>query len=254
MGNVVSELNNDGQNSQQFLGNYHNVGSKVANFSSSTVNFTGTNQDIIFSGSGQKVTYEPGSTVIYNTQPTFSKGVIFKDPENIKVGGSQLFKDGLIDSKFIPQSKNYTNIENLSAISITGTNINSTELISGVNITATSITTKNIEIEDTINAVNINSSSTINGVNIIATSITGANLYGNLIGKDVTANSLLTTTVGSTSGPSGGLQISGKNNWILGENSAGQLCFYNLSSGLNNATTTPFVCISATGFLIKGTA
>ena len=79
MGNVVSGLNNDGQNSQLFMGNYHNVGSTVSNFTSENVNFAGTGQNVEFKGTGQTVVFGSGVKVTYNTQPIFTKGVNFND-------------------------------------------------------------------------------------------------------------------------------------------------------------------------------
>jgi hypothetical protein len=73
-------------------------------------------------------------------------------------------------------------------------------------------------------------------------SVTGANLY---------SSGALTTAAGagtSTSAPTGGIHINGTNNWVIGENSTGQLCFYNTKNSQN-----AFACFSASGYLLAGT-
>jgi hypothetical protein len=435
MGNVVSGLNNDGENSQLFMGNYHNVGSSVSNFTSDKVNFTGSGQNVEFNGSGQTVTFGSGVKVTYNSQPIFSKGVVFNDSNNITVGGSQLFQNGLINPILIPSNLPIKTVSDFTNLSSTGT-INSNNLITtgysqasnvlyvgtgptgyedapfkvskngdvttSGNLSASSVSAINLYGPLTGNVVgNVTGNlkgnvvgdvtgnltgNLVSGGNISASSITGKVLYGplsgdvtgnlkgnvtgdvtgnlkgnvagditgnlkgnvagnvtgnltgnvkgNVIGDvtgnvtgdlagnvtgnlkgnvtgdlrgnvegnlkgnvegnvigDVTGNlkgnvegnvkgmlegdinggnvkattisastisaenGLLTTSMGSaTNGPSGGLKINGRNNWIIGENSTGQLCFYNTTSGLENAANVPFVCISATGFLVKGDA
>ena len=183
MGNVVPVLNNDGENSQMFsLGNYHTVATPKTNFIGKEVNFSGTGgQNISFSGIEQIITFDSGTKVIYNTQPIFNNGVKFNDSNNITIGKTQLFENGLINSELIPPVK---------------------------------MNEPNLEVDK-----------------------------------------LTVKSNGSTiSGPYGGLNVKGVNNWIIGENSFGDLCFYNTTSGLDNAINTPFFCISATGFLVKGTA
>ena len=395
MGNVVSGLNNDGQNSQLFMGNYHNVGSTVSNFTSENVNFAGTGQNIEFKGSGQTVTFGSGVKVTYNSQPIFTKGVVFNDSNNITVGGSQLFQNGLINPILIPSNLPIKTVSDFTNLSSTGT-INSNNLIttgysqaSNVLYVGTGptgyedspfkvssngdVTTSGKLSASSVSAINLYGPLTgsvignvtgnlkgnvvgdvtgnltgnlISGGNISASSITGKVLYGPLSGDvsgnlkgnvtgdvtgnvkgnvsgdvtgnlkgnvtgdvtgnlkgnvtgdvtgnlkgnvtgnltgDVTgnlkgnvegdlkgenvsattitsstvsaANGLFTTSMGSaTNGPSGGLKINGRNNWVLGENSSAQLCFYNTTSGLDNASTVPFFCISPTGFLVKGDA
>jgi len=399
MGNVVSGINNDGQNSQLFMGNYHNVGSTVSNFTSENVNFAGTGQNVEFKGSGQTVTFGSGVKVTYNSQPIFTKGVSFNDSNNITVGGSQLFQNGLINPILIPSNLPIKTVSDFTNLSSTGT-INSNNLIttgysqaSNVLYVGTGptgyedapfkvskngdVTTSGKLSASSVSAINLYGPLTgsvvgnvtgnlkgnvvgdvtgnlngnlISGGNISASSITGkvlygplsgdvsgnvkgnvagdvtgnlkgnvvgdvtgnlkgnvtgdvtgnlkgnvtgdviGNLKGNVIGDlkgdltgDVTgnlkgnvegdikgenvsvttitastvsaANGLLTTSMGSaTNGPSGGLKINGRNNWVLGENSSAQLCFYNTTSGLDNAATVPFFCISPTGFLVKGDA
>jgi len=329
MGNVVQGLNNDGENSQLFLGNYHNVGSTTANFTSGNVNFSGTGQNIDFKGTEQTVTFGSGVKVVYNTQPSFSKGVNFTDSNNITVGGTQLFQNGLLNPILIPSDLPVKTISDFTNLSATGT-INSNnlittgysqaantlyvgtgpkgyedspfkvdnngDLITSGKVSASSVSAINLYGNVTGNVTG-DLSGNVNGDNIKANSITGKVLYGSLVGDvsgnliggvkgnlignvtgdvsgnlignvtgDVKAkvvsggtisatNGLYTNAVGSAkSGPSGGLQISGQNNWIIGENSSGNLCFYNTYSGLDNSTTTPFFCISATGYLEKGTA
>ena len=182
MGNVIPVLNNDGKDSQYFLGNYHTVAAPTSNFIGKDIKFSGTGvQNISFDGFEQTVTFGSGTRVIYNTRPTFNNGVEFNDSNNITIGKTQLFQDGLINSEFIPP------------------------------------------------------------VNLKETNITFDNLIVKSVGSPI-------------SGPSGGLNIKGLNNWIIGENSTADLCFYNTTSGLENALNTPFFCISATGFLVKGDA
>ena len=369
MGNVVQGLNNDGENSQLFLGNYHNVGSTTANFTSPDVNFSGTGQNIEFNGTGQTVTFGSGVKVTYNNQPILSKGISFNDSNNISIGGTQLFQNGLINPILIPSDLPVKTISDFTNLSATGT-INSNNLITtgysqaantlyvgtGPNgyedspfkvdnngdlitsgkVSASSVSAINLYGNVTGNVTG-DLSGNVNGDNIKANSITGKVLYGSLVGDvsgnliggvkgnltgnvagdvqgnvagnltgDVTGNlignvsgnltgdvngnvagnltgdvkgnvtgnltgdvkanvvsggtilatnGLYTNSTGSaSSGPSGGLKISGQNNWIIGENSTGNLCFYNTSSGLNNSSTTPFICISATGYLEKGIA
>lgn len=82
-------------------------------------------------------------------------------------------------------------------------------------------------------------------------------------GGDFTANSTITSTglitasggitassskPSATSAPVGGLRVRGTNQWIIGENSGGQLCFYQ-----GNSSTTPLACITTAGNLVAGT-
>ena len=419
MGNVVSGLNNDGENSQLFMGNYHNVGSTVSNFTSRNVNFEGTGQNVEFKGTGQTVTFGSGVKVTYNNQPILTKGVVFNDSNNITIGGSQLFQNGLINPILIPSNLPIKTISDFTNLSATGT-INSNNLITSGYSQAQNVlyvgtgptgyadapfkvsnngdvTTSGQLSASSVSAINLYGPLTgnvignvtgnlkgnvvgdvtgnltgnvISGGNISASTITGkvfygplsgdvtgnlkgnvsgditgnvkgnvsgdvtgnlkgnvvgnvsgdvtgnlkgnvsgdvtgnlkgnltgnvigdvtGNLKGNVIGdvtgnvigdvtgnlkgnvegnlngenvsvKNVTASTvsasdgLLTTSMGSAiNGPSGGLKINGKNNWVLGENSSGQLCFYNTTSGFDSAGTVPFFCISPTGFLVKGDA
>ena len=390
MGNVVQGLNNDGENSQLFLGNYHNVGSTVSNFTSGNVNFAGTGQSIDFKGTGQTVTFGSGVKVTYNNQPVLTKGISFNDSNNISIGGTQLFQNGLINPILIPSnlptktvsdftnlsatgtiksnnlittgysqasntlyvgtgSKGYTDspfkVDNIGDLttsgkvvcsSVTATNLygkltgdvngNVTGGVTGnVKGNVTGGVTGNVKGDVTGNvtgnvkgnltgdvtgnlygnvsgdvAGNLYGNVTGNVKGNVAGDVTGnlygnvagdvngnlygnvagdvnGNLYGNVIG-DVTgnlngnvtgnvrggiisgttvsaANGLYTNATGSlTNGPSGGLNINGQNNWIIGENSIGELCFYNTTSGLENASNVPFVCISPTGYLVKGNA
>ena len=65
-----------------------------------------------------------------------------------------------------------------------------------------------------------------------------------------------TGKVSATSANSGGVRINGQNKWVIGENSVGQLCFYNMSASNTTTTTptaTPLACITATGNLVAGT-
>jgi fibronectin-binding autotransporter adhesin len=52
----------------------------------------------------------------------------------------------------------------------------------------------------------------------------------------------------STSAPVGGLRVQGTNQWIIGENSTGNLCFYQGTSSV-----TPLACITTAGNLVAGT-
>ena len=332
MGNVVQGLNNDGENSQLFMGNYHNVKSTTANFTSPDVNFSGTGQNIDFKGTGQTVTFGSGVKVTYNNQPILTKGISFNDSNNISIGGTQLFQNGLLNPILIPSDLPVNTISDFTNLSATGT-INSNNLITtgysqAVNTLYVGTGAKGYEDSpfkvdnngdlitsgkvstSSVSAINLYGNLTgnvtgdltgnVTGDNINANSITGkvfygslsgnvtgnlkgdvngnlkgnveGDLYGNVIGNlkgnvegDVkgdnvsaktisVSNGLLASAVGSaTNGPSGGLKINGQNNWIISENSTGNLCFYNTTSGLENATTLPFFCISSTGNLVKGT-
>lgn len=399
MGNVVTGLNNDGENSQLFLGNYHNVGSSISNFTGDDVKFSGTGQNIEFNGSNQSVRFDSGVKVTYNTKPVFEKGIDFSDSNNINIGGTQLFKDGLINPTLIPSdlpiktvtdltsngtlnsnnlvTSGYSQVKNnfyvgtggengyegapfkitnngdlttsgkLNANSVTAINLNGNltgdvvgnvtgnlkgnvtgdvvgnvtgNIISNGDISASSITGKviygpltgdvtgnlkgNVEgnlkgnvqgdvvgnlkgnVEGNVNGNlkgNVDGNLTGNVEGNLKGNVEGTlkgtvegtlkgnvegnlkgnvegNLKGNVEGDNVSAktifadNGLTTSSSGSVNGPSGGLKINGQNNWIIGENSKGQLCFYNTKSGLENSSTTPFVCLSATGYLVRGNA
>ena len=69
---------------------------------------------------------------------------------------------------------------------------------------------------------------------------------GNVIGYALTTS---TSKVNAGTSTSGGLKINGRNQWTIGENSSGDLCFYHNTTSL----TTPLACITTAGNLVAGT-
>jgi len=96
--------------------------------------------------------------------------------------------------------------------------------------------------------INMGSGLTSGNINIGNSAAAGTgtiNLYQNVVAaKGITASSSKSVT----SAPVGGLRVQGTNQWIIGENSGGQLCFYQ-----GNSSTTPLACITTAGNLVAGT-
>ena len=270
MGNVISEINADGSNAQNFQGAYHNVGSAVSNFTGAAVNFTGTSQTVTF-GTGASITYKNAPNTIMVATGANAPPVAF------------MSSTGVINSQFLPAPASLTSGAITSAL---GTAILSNSVSTTSPVTGGSFfvgTTKIIDTSGNIVAGTISA-----GVNAITGGSlnvgTGAITSGAITasGTISTSGNLTTTGTGSITSASGitsssngvnitapvsssisktapvavptsALKITGQNTWTIGENSTGQLCFYNTGSG-NSATNKnfPLACIDANGNLISG--
>jgi len=158
MGNVIQGLNQDGQNSGTFLGNYTNIGSTTTNFTGANVNFTGTNQNIVVGYTGST------GAITYWNSPSFMTGASFPDGTRVTFGsGNNAFLDanGKINSSFIPTNTTSSTVNTLT-VNQTVSGTGSINLPQG-SITGANIYGKNYYLETSMSGTgSINIGGTLN--------------------------------------------------------------------------------------------